>query len=406
MSSENRRNDIARIIANAIPFENWPQARDAPENTIFSPDVFELPDPTTLPLRQWLYGGRLIRGRVSMTLAPGGLGKSGLTMGEAVVMATGKGFLGEPGPDRPLRVWLWNLEDPEDELIKRLTAICMHFGILQEDIGNRLLTNCVDDELVITHTDRSGTAILQPVVNKLVQTLKTLSIDVLVIDPFVSCHDASENDNSIMDRIAKTWARVALEANCAVELVHHSRKLNGASVTTDASRGASAVTNAARNVRTLNPMKREDEDKAGVENHRRYFNAINDKANLSPPAEHLDWYQLVSVYLGNGQADLGDSVGVVAKWKWPDAAEGLTSGVILKSQHAVTGGKYRENSQAKDWAGHKIGEVLEIDTSDPFGKNKVKSLMKSWTKNKLLKVIYKRENGKNVPYVDVGEWMR
>jgi hypothetical protein len=60
-------------------------------------------------------------------------------------------------------------------------------------------------------------------------------------------------------------------------------------------------------------------DKAKVDNPRLYFKTYNDKANLTPPAEGSDWYKLVSVDLGNGPKGMpGDSVGVVAKWEWPD----------------------------------------------------------------------------------------
>src|SRR3546814_8795977 len=66
-------------------------------------------------------------------------------------------------------------------------------------------------------------------------------IDVLTVDPLVSSHGLSdENDNSAMDMVAKQWGRIAKAANCAVVLVHHSKKLNGADVTMESSRGASS----------------------------------------------------------------------------------------------------------------------------------------------------------------------
>ena len=49
----------------------------------------------------------------------------------------------------------------------------------------------------------------------------SLSIDAVIVDPFVSCHRVPENDNGGMDVVAKAWARIARDANCAVELVHH-----------------------------------------------------------------------------------------------------------------------------------------------------------------------------------------
>jgi RecA-family ATPase len=63
------------------------------------------------------------------------------------------------------------------------------------------------------------------VVEALVAELIARNVDVLVIDPFVSSHGVNENDNSAIDAVAKTWARIAKRANCAIVLVHHSRKL-------------------------------------------------------------------------------------------------------------------------------------------------------------------------------------
>jgi RecA-family ATPase len=75
----------------------------------------------------------------------------------------------------------------------------------------------------------------------------SVKIDVLLIDPFVSCHEVSENDNSAMDMIVKEWGKVADRGNCSVHLIHHTRKSIGgeAEVTTDSSRGASSQTDGA-----------------------------------------------------------------------------------------------------------------------------------------------------------------
>ena len=55
-------------------------------------------------------------------------------------------------------------------------------------------------------------------------------------------------------------------------------------------------------VRVVNRMSKEEGEKAGVENHRLYFRTYNDKANLAPPADKSDWFELKSVDLGNGPA--------------------------------------------------------------------------------------------------------
>lgn len=124
-------------------------------------------------------------------------------------------------------------------------------------------------------------------------------IDAVIIDPFVSCHEVGENDNTAMDMIVKEWGRVADRGNCAVHLVHHTRKMGGveSEVTAESSRGAKAVTDACRVVRAVNRMSKEEGDRAGVGSHRPYFRTYNDKANLQPPADKSDWFRLASVDL-------------------------------------------------------------------------------------------------------------
>ena len=66
-------------------------------------------------------------------------------------------------------------------------------------------------------------------------------------------------------------------------------------------------------------MTKDEATKAGVDNHRLYFKTFNDKANLQPPADKSDWFRLISIDLGNGPlGGVGDSVGVVTRWEWPD----------------------------------------------------------------------------------------
>ena len=80
--------------------------------------AFVLRDPKTLPQRQWLYGYHLIRKFGSATFAASGSGKTNLLIAEALAMATGRPLLGIV-PPRASRVWLWNGEDPMDELERR-----------------------------------------------------------------------------------------------------------------------------------------------------------------------------------------------------------------------------------------------------------------------------------------------
>ena len=78
-------------------------------------------DPASIPRRQWLYGRHYIRKFISETVAPGGYGKSTLAMTEGLAIVTGRPLLNVT-PDERANVWIWNGEDPLEELQRRIMA--------------------------------------------------------------------------------------------------------------------------------------------------------------------------------------------------------------------------------------------------------------------------------------------
>ena len=259
-------------------------------------------------------------------------------------MATGRPLLGITPPKR-LRVWYWNGEDPREETERRIAAICLHYGITAEEIEGWLFYDSGRDQpIIIAEQTKNGSVIAKPVVKSLVDAILDDEIDVLIIDPFVSCHRIVENDNPAMDMVAKQWTAIADETNTAIELIHHTKKTGGADATVEDGRGAVALLAAVRSAQVLNKMTPDDGAKAGVDNHRQYFKVENGKANLAPPPEGKDWYRIVGVSLGNGGeiAPDGDNVGAVVSWKWPDPLDGMTGADFdgwRLSSGAVTGAR-------------------------------------------------------------------
>lgn len=337
---------------------------------------FILPDSSSIPPREWLYGRHLIRKYVSVTVAPGGMGKSSLLIGDALAMVTGRPIMGQSVP-RPLRVWLWNLEDPYQELQRRFAAATQAHKITRQDIGDRLFVDSGRDQGLCTAiVGRDGGAeILIPIIDALVAELIRRKIDALLVDPFVSSHRVSENDNNAMDLVAKgVWGEVAERANCAIDIAHHARKQqDGASISVDSARGGKALTDAAREVRVLNRMTKEEAEKAGVSNPRAYFRTYSDKANMSPPLETSEWYQLQDISLANG-----DQVGAAIPWTWPDAFAGISSHDLRRVQGVLHERGYRYDVQAERWAGYPIGEALGMDAHSPAGAARIKALIKGW----------------------------
>lgn len=343
--------------------------------------AFTWPDAATIPQRKWIYGGHYIRRFVSTTVAHGGVGKSSLVIAEALAIVTGCDLLGVTPADQ-LPVWLWNGEDPEEELHRRIMAAAKHYGIDGEDYAGGLFVNSGrDTEIVIAEQTKSGTTIAAPVVDAVKATILENDIGLVVIDPFVSSHRVSENDNMAIDAVAKTWTRIADETGCAVELVHHVRKTNGGEITVEDGRGAVALLAAARSARVLNSMTEEEAARWNVENRRIHFRAHNGKSNLALPSERATWFAMVSVPLGNGPLGTdGDVVGVATCWHPPDPLAEFNVEHLRTAQRAVAeGGPWRASVQAKDWVGRPIAEALGLDLDNPADRTKVKALLKTWT---------------------------
>lgn len=368
-----------------------------------APTPFRLRSPAAIPPRQWLYGRHLISGFVSLTVSPGGLGKSSLSLVEALAMSTGQDLLGE-AVARPLTVWAWNGEDPGDELERRVTAACMHYGIDAPSIGGRLyLDSGRDTPIKLATQDRNGAVIARPVADKLIETIRDRKIDVLIVDPFVTTHSVSENDNGAVNTAVDVWREIADKTGCAIELIHHAKKGSraaGAEFGIDQARGASALVDAVRSARFLIGMTEDEAARAGLETHLGYFRVADGKANLAPRVDKAVWRCMESVALGNGTFDYpdGDFVGVAVPWKMPDAFDGLTPEDLEAVKLAVAGGQWKESEQAAEWVGYAIADALVLGDIGPRLKaertleqnrvrTRIRSLLTGWKKSGDLQMV-------------------
>jgi hypothetical protein len=363
--------------------ENTPIGNAAAKPTDQSPPgdiIFATPfnwiDPKTLPRREFAFGTHYIRKYVSVTVAPGGLGKTANSIVEALSMASGKDLNGTKPPQR-LRVWIFNAEDPRDELERRLMAAAIHYKLKPEDFEGRLfLDSGREQELVIAREDKkAGVKIVEPVVEAVASLIHRLGIDAMIVDPFVSTHQVNENDNGAIDKVAKLWAQVANDTNCAIDIVHHLRKVADREATVEDARGAVSLIGAARSVRVLNRMTPEQAKQASVPESERLgmFSITYGKSNLTPLSSGLHWRRLESVPLGNGRglSKPQDFAPVVTEWKWPSAediaAEVPTDNLdLIKAR--VRGSDYTLNYQSETWVGRLVADVLAVDL--PSGKAK------------------------------------
>jgi hypothetical protein len=355
-------------------------------------------DPRSLSPRPWLIGVRALIGYCTALVSPGGVGKTALGVALGLSVASGKHLLGDdyrvwvPGP-----VWLFNLEDGQDEIEKRVAAAAVHYGITADQCHPIYINSGRDRGLCIAsflEGGRSNDTITYPDEEALTEELKRRAVGLLIIDPFVSSHELIENDNGHMAKVMAAWARVARAANCAVVLVHHTRKgaLGG---DIDEGRGASAIANAARIGLTLARMSKEEAAKFGVaeRSHWRYVRVDDAKVNVAPRAERASWFRLVSVDLDNGTETYpsGDSVQVAEAWQPRDLFDDVSSAEINAVLDVIAGGLpeghlySRTRHSPQRWAGRVLADAWGWEQP------RIEDALGSWLRSGLLVEVEYRD---------------
>jgi hypothetical protein len=306
---------------------------------------YTFPDPAMIPPRNWLYGGHYVRGAVTATVAPGGFGKTTLSLFEAITMAASG-----------IHAWYLSGEDPKVEIDRRIAAHCAHNGIEQSALlGNLFVDDRSTFPLALTKAAKGGAVIFdEQSIAQFKMAIKMDRIDVIIIDPFIAFHTATENDNSAMDQIIKRLGVICAEMNCNIELSHHVRKpaQGQAELTVDDTRGGGAIVNAVRSCRVINRMTSEQAEQAEIDRDKRssYVRIDRGKRNMAP-AEAAIWMHIVSVHLPNG-----DNVQAIAPWEFPKLFSNVSNSDLTYFQNVVRDGEQRVDPRTDNWLGHKLAE--------------------------------------------------
>ena len=119
-------------------------------------------------------------------------------------------------------------------------------------------------------------------------------------------------------------------------------------------------------------MSEDEAARAGVKERRAYFRVDSGKANNAPPSSAATGISFYPIDLPNGgDGKPGDSVGVVAKWTWPNAFDGVTVADLRAVQAAIAVGAGVKSPQAKDWAGVAVAKVIGLDATDKADRAKI-----------------------------------
>lgn len=288
-----------------------------PEGREFAPTAWQPIDPAKIPPREWLFGDILARKFVSVLVAPPGVGKSILTI-EAAISVALKRPLGPFDAHEQTNVWLFNNEDPRDELNRRISAFLIEHEIAPSDLAGRLFVDTGEEQhLMVATYDKHGAVVRLPVVDSMIQHIKANNIGLLIVDPFLETHGVNENSNNDIGTVARLYREIAQKTGCAVWLVHHTRKTPAGAVASapgdsDAGRGASALGGVARFTATLFNMTKKEAEEMGIEDRHLYVRFDDGKANLKLKTGEGIWWRKKSVSLGNARGFRpADSMGVL-----------------------------------------------------------------------------------------------
>jgi hypothetical protein len=347
-----------------------------------------LPDPASIPPREWLYGTRLIRRFVSVLVAPGGTGKTNFVIGCALALVTGRAILGDTVHHR-VNSWILNLEDPMEELERRVAAMMMCHKIARADVEGRLFLNSGRERpLCIIQPSADGYGLVTyPDKEKLIEAALAANAGHIVVDPFVKSHSMEENNNPQMDAAAQAWAEVAHATGAAVDLMHHTRK--GPVLDIESSRGGKALTDAARVGQILAPMSKDEAEDLGIPELDRwqYIRLDDAKVNMSPRAGRARWFKMEMESLGNRTVDYpnGDNVAALAPWEPPAPWTAMSSVDLNEALDIIAAGPEpgalfspARQGKAARWVGDVLVDQLGL-TED-----QARELVAAWIKNGLL----------------------
>jgi hypothetical protein len=264
-------------------------------------------DATTLPQRPWILGYDLMAGFLTATIAQGGVGKSMIAMAESISVATGRPITGVPvikaGP-----AWIYNTEDPMDELKRRVLAIAQHYAFTPKDLHDVHVSSGRSNPLILAKSEHGVVTVNQNMIETVCGYIREYGIVTWCVDPFVHTHYCEENSNSEMAIVLHAFGQIAERTGVAINLVHHTSKGSAGAGDIDKARGASAFGGAVRIMRHAQTLSLEDCSRYGIGEgeRKKYIGLYDAKGNMSPPADRIRWFEKVSVLLPNG-----DNVGTV-----------------------------------------------------------------------------------------------
>jgi hypothetical protein len=340
------------------------------------------------PPRRWLIAGLLCRTFLSGLVAPGDVGKTTLRLTQAIELATGRELLGVCIFGR-CRVLVVSFEDDDDELHRRLLAICKHHKINSAELKGWLFCKDLNGGPKLAELDSKGRRRQIGKLNGLLRrAIARRDYGLVVLDPFVKLHALNENDNPDMDFVCSLLIAIAQDCNVAIDSPAHTHKGQIQAGDADARRGGSAQRDAGRLDYTFTVMSEDEAKRFGIpaDERKRYMRLDKAKANIVR-AMQARWFRLASVPLGNATTEYpdGDEVQAVERWEPPETWDGIESETLNNILDGIDAGmpnkrRYSTHNRATGRAAWKLVQQHCPDKNEA----QCKEIIKQWCDAKVL----------------------
>ncbi|MGV7219237.1 AAA family ATPase [Bradyrhizobium sp. UFLA05-112] len=356
------------------------------------------------PPRGWLLGTTFCRGFASSLLGDGAVGKTAMRYAQGLSAAVQRSLTGEHVFQR-CRVLIVSFEDGSNELRRRIRAACLHHKIDRGELKGWLYLAALGRKAgKLMALDQRNQRVPGTLAAKLARVITSRKIDLVIHDPFIKSPGIAENDNSGIDEVAQILTDMCINFDIAVDVPHHMSKGPADPGNANRGRGASALKDALRLVRTATVMTADEAKAFGLsEVERRRLIRVDDaKLNIAPMTE-ARWFRLVGVDIDNATElyPSGDNVQTVEVWRPPglfaDISVPTVSAILDEIDAGLPDGNRYSNAARSDrpawsvvrrhWPGKwegparlivntwlKSGLLIEKDYENPKTRKPVKGL--------------------------------
>lgn len=311
-----------RIAADEPPLAEDPAAQDSSTRRSGVALLSELVD--IPPKRKFLHGTDVVRGAVTILVAPGGRGKTSFLAAMALACASDRPLLGQKIFGGPHRVLFINGEDSIHELNRRFTAAIMHYGLKRAALANLAVIGAEAGALNLVQGDKGQYRLNPSGWQELLHHLDEYHPDIVFMDPYSKLYGGvSTNDNAAATLVMGEFTRVAAERDLAFVAAHHASK-NTDVKNAEAAMGGAMTMNLARVGLSIEPISQSRAPELGISpmDAASYFELHHTKQNMAAASSNGRLCRLVSVILPNAEPPVypeGDKVAVVEPFQ-PSAA--------------------------------------------------------------------------------------